>query len=172
MSTRRIALTMILLLASITPSATSRVEAVLPEPPPPFIEEWPLPNVGIPAHVGICADFSGHIFVAWGSLLLKYSTSGTLLSSYSVTSPPTQVPSAADVAIDNTGKIYFVCEHTDQVFKLNADWSLVTTWGIHGSGVGQWWQAHSIATDGTTAFYLLDWGNNRLYSYTLDGTMN
>lgn len=140
------------------------------EPVPTLIASWPVPGGRTFGAVGICTDASGFVYVANGPQIYKFTSSGSLVSTLDVRLPPIQAGGASDVAVDDLGRVYFLEEFADRLHVLNPDWSPVTSWGSHGTGPGDWWRAHVLATDGSSYVHVLDWGNNRLFTYMLDGT--
>lgn len=75
-----------------------------------------------------------------------------------------------DVAWDGAGNTYISDGYINsRVAKVDKEGNWIKSWGEPGSGPGQFFQPHSIATDAQGNVYVADRGNNRIQVFDGDG---
>jgi hypothetical protein len=98
---------------------------------------------------GVAVDVNGDIFIgndlANDVKVYNYTSSTSQFDYISTLGATVQKPSA--IEIDSTGKIYVVDTNTHQVMIFNPDLSLLTSFGVAGSGDGQLWYPKDLALD-------------------------
>jgi sugar lactone lactonase YvrE len=116
----------------------------------------------------------GYYLVAFFIALLSVSFS---VSPASAAYPPTlvlqwgtpeQFNVINDIAVDTSGFVYVADSHRIQ--KFTSDGVFVATWGVGGSGDGQFKDPHGVAVDSLGLVYVADFGNYRIQKFTSDGT--
>ena len=67
-----------------------------------------------------------------------------------------------DMAFTEDGSIFVADMGNSRVMKFDAQGNFVTTWGVNGSGRGEFAMPHAVATDSIGRIYVGDMGNNRV----------
>ena len=78
-------------------------------------------------------------------------------------------PGPSGLAVDPDGSLWVTDYTGDRVLRFGPDGTLLTQWGGHGSGLGQFSGPFGIALDGTSV-YVVDQLNNRIQKFAPDGT--
>ncbi len=96
--------------------------------------------------------------------LYKYNSSGSLVTSWTVTGNPT------GVAVDSAnGWLYVALKGGHRIDKFTLSGTLLSTWGSLGSGNGQFSGPHCVAVDAAGDVYVADSGNNRIQVFSPAG---
>jgi DNA-binding beta-propeller fold protein YncE len=112
-----------------------------------------------------------------GADLIKFSPDGTVLMTLGKPGMPGDAPGylsavSAVVAAPN-GDIYVADGHgagtNDRIVKFSKDGKLITAWGKHGKGPGEFDTPHGIALDSAGRVYVADRANNRIQIFDPDG---
>jgi sugar lactone lactonase YvrE len=76
------------------------------------------------------------------------------------------------IAVDNSSNIYVTCSgvNYDWIKKFTSTGTLITKWGSHGSGDGQFSYPRGVAVDSAGNVYVADTGNDRIQKFTSTGT--
>ncbi|KPA14870.1 Peptidase C13, legumain [Candidatus Magnetomorum sp. HK-1] len=74
-----------------------------------------------------------------------------------------------DIAKDSNGYLYVADLFNDRIKKYSTDGQLVTMWGQHGNGIGQFDQPRGIAVDSRNCVYVTDSCNDRIQKFNSDG---
>ena len=86
---------------------------------------------------------------------------------------PGYLSSVSAVVVAPNGDIYVADGHgpgtNDRIVKFSKDGKLLTTWGKHGKGPGEFDTPHGIALDSAGRVYVADRSNNRIQIFTPDG---
>ena len=105
----------------------------------------------------------------------KWTLDGTLLATWGKAGepgPPGQPFNEPARAMQTPAGDVFVADGYGQyrVHRLNADGELQRSWGVEGTGPGQFgWPVHSVWVDPRGRLLVTDRGNNRVQHFTLDG---
>ena len=75
----------------------------------------------------------------------------------------------AAVAADAAGTVYVADTGNNRVVELNADGTVLRTWGSRGTGEGRFHSPNGIALDGAGDVYVLDGENNRVQVFDPNG---
>ncbi len=76
----------------------------------------------------------------------------------------------ADVAVASNGEIFVADGYgNSSVHRFAADGELIKTWGVRGTGPGEFTTPHGICLDGRGRVYVCDRENNRVQVFTVDG---
>ena len=67
-----------------------------------------------------------------------------------------------DMAFTEDGSIFVADMGNSRIMKFDAQGNFVTTWGVNGSGRGEFAMPHAVATDSIGRIYVGDMGNNRV----------
>ena len=130
---------------------------------------------------GLAVDAGGFVYVTDSVLnrVQKFDPNGILLATWGVSAPEGTDPPAGQLAgaggihKDDDGNIYIIDARAGSVArvqKFSADGMSRGSWGIHGSGQGQFDKAYDCATDSAGNLYVTDTGNNRIEKFLPDGT--
>lgn len=96
--------------------------------------------------------------------LYKYDSSGSPVTSWTVTGNPT------GVAVDSAnGWLYVALKGGHRIDKFTLSGTLLTSWGSLGSGNGQFNGPHCVAVDAAGDVYVADSGNNRIQVFSAAG---
>lgn len=76
----------------------------------------------------------------------------------------------ADVAFDSDGNIYVADGYVNsRVVKFDKDGNFIKSWGIKGSGNGEFNLVHNIVIDPKNTIYIVDRENKRIQLFNTDG---
>jgi DNA-binding beta-propeller fold protein YncE len=112
-----------------------------------------------------------------GADLIKFSPDGTVLMTLGKPGMPGDAPgylsAVSAVVVAPNGDMYVADGHgagtNDRIVKLSKDGKLITTWGKHGKGPGEFDTPHGIALDSAGRVYVADRANNRIQIFEPDG---
>jgi DNA-binding beta-propeller fold protein YncE len=125
---------------------------------------------------GIAVDKDGNVWITDGQsangkgfTVVKFSADGKVLMTvdYAFNQPN-------DVAIAPNGDIFVAEGHTPmmgsaQILKFSKEGKLITKWGKHGAGPGEFEVPHAIAFDSRGRLFVGDRANNRIQIFDQDG---
>ena len=136
---------------------------------------WARPD-GVPAdahHIHIGLDDSVYLVDRDAHQILKYSPDGELLSSIGARDRPAlQAPfnHPADVCVAPSGELFVADGYgNSSVHRLDADGTLISSFGSPGRGPGEFIVPHSIRVSADGRVYVADRENNRVQVFTVDG---
>jgi hypothetical protein len=112
-----------------------------------------------------------------GADLIKLSPDGKVLMTIGKPGMPGNAPGylngVSSVVVAPNGDIYVGDGHgtgtNDRIVRLAKDGTLISTWGKHGKGEGQFDTPHGIALDSAGRVYVGDRVNNRIQIFSPDG---
>lgn len=105
-------------------------------------------------------DDQGYLSVVSGGSLKKYTSDGTLLTSWPV--------APGQVAVNHAGNVFIT--GNNEVAEYTPDGSFITRWGEEGSGNGQFFVIAAITTDRDGNVYVAEEGNSRIQKFVLTWT--
>jgi NHL repeat len=113
-----------------------------------------------------------------GADLIKFGRDGKLMILGRPGMPgdgPGFLSAVSAVVVAPNGDIYVADGHgpgtNDRIVKFSKDGKLLTTWGKHGKGPGEFDTPHGIALDSEGRVYVGDRSNNRIQIFTPDGKL-
>ena len=112
-----------------------------------------------------------------GAVLVKFSPDGKVLMTLGKPGMPGNAPgylsAVSGVVVAPNGDIYVADGHgsgtNDRIVKFSKDGKLITAWGKHGKGPGEFDTPHGIALDSAGRVYVADRANNRIQIFEPDG---
>jgi sugar lactone lactonase YvrE len=112
-----------------------------------------------------------------GADLIKFSPDGTVLMTLGKPGMPGDAPgylsAVSAVVVAPNGDFYVADGHgagtNDRIVKFAKDGKLITAWGKHGTGPGEFDTPHGIALDSAGRVYVADRANNRIQIFAPDG---
>ena len=112
-----------------------------------------------------------------GADLIKFSPEGVALMTLGKPGMPGNGPgylsAVSAVVVAPNGDIYIADGHgtgtNDRIVKFSKDGKLITAWGKHGKGPGEFDTPHGIALDSAGRVYVGDRSNNRIQIFDPDG---
>ena len=112
-----------------------------------------------------------------GADLIKFSPEGVALMTLGKPGMPGNGPgylsAVSAVVVAPNGDIYIADGHgtgtNDRIVKFSKDGKLITAWGKHGKGPGEFDTPHGIALDSAGRVYVGDRANNRIQIFDPDG---
>jgi hypothetical protein len=112
-----------------------------------------------------------------GADLIKFSPEGVALMTLGKPGMPGDGPgylsAVSAVVVAPNGDIYVADGHgtgtNDRIVKFSKDGKLITAWGKHGKGPGEFDTPHGIALDSAGRVYVGDRSNNRIQIFDPDG---
>ncbi|NNE43582.1 MAG: hypothetical protein HKN12_05200 [Gemmatimonadetes bacterium] len=127
-----------------------------------FLFQWPVSAGRIPS--GLAVGNDGSVFVASqvGSEILKYTSAGSLITSWSTGSV---APSG--ITVNASGDLYVSASTVVQ--KYAPDGSFIAQYGMAGTGDGQFTAATDVAVDANGDLIVTDWFNDRVQKLRSDG---
>ena len=128
------------------------------------------------AGVGFAVDAAGDIYTPTGtdgSALAKLAPDGTVLAHWAGTEVIAGEPDLiSDVALDPaSGDVFAVDATADRVVHLSPGLRVLGTFGATGDGPGQFTAPSAIAFDPSGHVLVVDTGNNRIETFSRDGTL-
>jgi len=129
---------------------------------------WTFPNTYLGSPNGVAMDASDNVFVTDydGHRVLKYTSAGVLLTSWSTSLQP------VDIAVDAAGSVYVMELGGQRVEKYSNSGSLVATVGSAGTGAGQFQSPNGIGLDASGRIYVTDNVRLRVLRFLADGTFD
>jgi DNA-binding beta-propeller fold protein YncE len=133
---------------------------------------------------GLGIDPDGNVWVTdgqagngRGETALKFSPDGKLLMT--IGKPGVagggndELNGPSDVLVAPNGDIFIADGHgektNDRIVKYSRDGKFITTWGHHGSGLGEFDVTHGLAMDSEGRLYVADRSNNRVQIFDQNG---
>jgi NHL repeat-containing protein len=112
-----------------------------------------------------------------GADLIKFAPDGKELMVLGKPGMPGNGPgyltAGSAVVVAPNGEIYLADGHgagtNDRIVKFSNDGQLITAWGKHGKGPGEFDTPHGIALDSMGRVYVADRANNRIQIFEPDG---
>ena len=83
--------------------------------------------------------------------------------------PGTSSPAPSNVAVDDEGNLYVTDYAGDRVLKLGPEGAVLTEWGGHGTGPGQFSGPFGVTLDPRNAVYVVDQLNGRIQKFSPEG---
>ena len=122
---------------------------------------------------GVTVDDEGNIFVADNNnhRIQKFTGEGQILAAIGTKgSGPLRFCHPTDIASNTSNnKVYVVDNWNICVQVLNSDLTFFSTFGMQGSGKGQFRDPRCIACDSTGKVYVADTNNHRIQVFTAEG---
>ena len=140
-----------------------------------LITKW---NTG-PISRGIAVDSSDNIWVTSANnedanfLVQKFSSSGILLDQWnSAGNDGVNIPTfnGYGIAFDSEGKLFVVDTFNHRVQKYETDGTLITQFGISGTGDGEFNSPHDLAIDSQDKIFVSDTFNHRIQVFAKSST--
>jgi sugar lactone lactonase YvrE len=167
------------LLVSNGVSGTEDVFAVSAASPPSFTLTHAIAQFSSAAGTRDAAtDAHGNIYVAdyRGGQLVKYSPSGTLITTYGNGAPSScdSWPKPYGVDVDSSGNVYIASSDHETIVKINgATGACVATYGTKGTGSGALFQLRRVAVGGpSNLVFAADLWGLKIVAYNQNGTIS
>jgi DNA-binding beta-propeller fold protein YncE len=137
-----------------------------------LVRSWGRGLFGTPH--GIRVDPEGNVWTvdAGTSVLQKFSASGTALQSarFEVPRIPRPFCGATDVAFGPNGSVFLTDGYCKgRIVKLDSTGRQIGEWGAWGSGQGEFFIPHGIATGPDGRVFVADRNNSRIQVFDQDG---
>lgn len=138
-----------------------------------FIKSWKLSRLSVDPlkqdieNISVTVDRQANLFVAVDNQILKYTTSGDLVTSWT-SSSTLNLPKGS--AVDSNGNIFVADTYNHRIQVLNPDGSPGPYWGGFGIGDGQFSEPFGITLDSDGYVYVADTRNNRIQKFDRNGT--
>jgi tripartite motif-containing protein 71 len=122
-------------------------------------------------------DSNGNIYAAdyRGGQIVKYSQTGTVLTTWGGTGAPTcqQIPKPYGVDVDDADHVYVASSNLEQVKSFMPNGSCLATFGTKGSGATQLLQLRRVAvgSGGSPLVYAADLWGLKILTYLQNGTL-
>jgi pimeloyl-ACP methyl ester carboxylesterase/sugar lactone lactonase YvrE len=125
---------------------------------------------------GFAVDAAGDIYTPTGTdgfALVELAPDGTVLAHWAGTDVISGEPDTiSDVVLDPaSGDVFALDATADQVVHLSPDLQVLGTFGGTGDGPGQFSDPAAIAFDPSGHLLVVDTGNNRIETFSRDGTL-
>jgi len=130
----------------------------------------------------VAVDGSGNVFVAdigdgqHGSRVQKFTNDGAYVTGWPAC-PPSTFCSSYGIAVDASGNVFVAVYGyatdgplAEGIRKFTSDGTLVTAWGMQGTGNGEFDHPGYIAVDATGNVFVADISNSRIQKFTNDGS--
>ncbi|MBH98194.1 MAG: hypothetical protein CMM56_07050 [Rhodospirillaceae bacterium] len=133
---------------------------------------------------GIYVDAAGNIWVTdaggegeLGNQVFKFTPEGEVLMTLGQAgvsgSSPEHFSEPTDVVVSENGDIFVADGHSadgnNRIMKFSADGSFINSWGVSGSGPGEFLIPHALAMDSQGRLFVGDRNNNRIQIFDQDG---
>ncbi len=73
------------------------------------------------------------------------------------------------IAVDPSGNVYIVDRENEIAKKFDSNGNLISKWGSHGTGDGEFLKPTAMVLDSQDNVYIVDTGNNRMQKFDSDG---
>jgi len=133
-----------------------------------LVGTWTFPFRYLGSPNGVTVDGSSNVFVTDydGAKILKYTSSGALLTSWGSLSAP------VDVAVDISGNVYVVELSGKRVQKFTTNGTPLAMIDSAGTGPGHFQEPAGIALDAGGRIYVADPGRMRILRFLADGSFD
>jgi pimeloyl-ACP methyl ester carboxylesterase/streptogramin lyase len=133
-------------------------------------------GVGLTTNAFFAVDAAGNVYLPGGSkgaALVKMAPAGTVLARWGgFDVVPGQTDTVVGIAVDpKTGDVWATDTTADTVVRLTTDLTQKAKWGATGPGKGQFFSPGGIAIDAKGNIVVADMGNDRVQTFTPDGTV-